>query len=82
MSSPIPHRIIFAVNMDYVVDDVVRQVAARGISRRLRERARGGGMTIYGGDTDGAGEGMGVPGVVEAVLRIGGSAMGPALVSS
>lgn len=75
--------------MDYVVDDVIRRVAATGASSRHRRRAHVGNrdnvdstgrMTIFGGVRDGEGGG-GIPTVVEAVLRIGGSAMGPALVN-
>lgn len=66
--------------MDYVVDDVIRRVATRGASSRLHGRVGGGAVAIYGGGMGSLADG-GVPGVVEAVLRIGGSAMGPALVS-
>lgn len=67
--------------MDYVVDGVVRRVS----SSARRSRSSGGvgdcsvaafepgGPVVGGGSSD-------VPSVVEAVLRIGGSAMGPALV--
>lgn len=71
-------------NMDYVVDDVVRQVAVHGSSsaRRLRGQGSRGGTAIVsrsrrGGNMSGE---TGIPAVVEAVLRIGGPAMGPALV--
>ena len=65
--------------MDYVVDDVVRRVAAA----RAYSPGRGSGSTvsIYGDDREAGGHSTGgIPGVVEAVLRIGGSKMGPALV--
>ncbi|CAM9135285.1 unnamed protein product [Scytosiphon promiscuus] len=61
-------------NMDYIVDDVVRRVSS---SRKNRGVGRGGGGGIGTGSADGA---IGIPSVVEAVLRIGGSAVGPALV--
>ncbi|CAM9675898.1 unnamed protein product [Ectocarpus fasciculatus] len=63
--------------MDYVVDDVVRRVSSS--SRRSRN-VDGGSTMITGGGRGGTSAGSGIPGVVEAVLRIGGSAMGPALV--
>lgn len=59
-------------NMDYVVDDVVRRVSS---SSRRRNRGVDAGAVAVGGDS-----GSAIPAVVEAVLRIGGSAMGPALV--
>lgn len=78
--------------MDYVVDDVVRRVKSTGASpAALCRRNEGGGredgipgpVVAYGrggGRSDVNTGGAGIPGVVEAVLRIGGSAMGPALV--
>lgn len=79
---PYAHRTPYApANMDYVVDDVVRRVAAT----RAYSSGRGNGnseVTAYGGGSSGAGgvSAGGIPEVVEAVLRIGGSKMGPALV--
>ena len=76
--------------MDYIVDDVVRRVASTGASSAASRRRYGrggreavvpGSMVSYGGgvgDSD-AGD-TGISGVIEAVLRIGGYAMGPALV--
>lgn len=76
--------------MDYIVDDVVRRVASTGASsvatrRRYEKGGRGpvvpGYMVSYGGVVGGSDAGdTGIPGVIEAVLRIGGFAMGPALV--
>ncbi|CAM9692403.1 unnamed protein product, partial [Ectocarpus sp. 8 AP-2014] len=68
---------LLEANMDYVVDDVVRRVSSS--SRRSRN-VDGGSTMITGGGRGGSSAGSGIPGVVEAVLRIGGSAMGPALV--
>lgn len=67
--------------MDYVVDDVVRRVSSS--SRRNPGGGGGGGSAIIAADPSGSvgvSAGSGIPTVVEAVLRIGGSAMGPALV--
>ncbi|CAB1113910.1 unnamed protein product [Ectocarpus sp. CCAP 1310/34] len=68
---------LLEANMDYVVDDVVRRVSSS--SRRSRNVDVGSTMITHGG-RGGTSAGSGIPGVVEAVLRIGGSAMGPALV--
>lgn len=68
---------LLPANMDYVVDDVVRRVSS---SSRRNRNVDGGSTTITGGGRGGISAGSGIPGVVEAVLRIGGSAMGPALV--
>ncbi|CAM9532484.1 unnamed protein product [Ectocarpus sp. 13 AM-2016] len=68
---------LLEANMDYVVDDVVRRVSSS--SRRSRN-VDVGSTIITGGGRGGTSAGSGIPGVVEAVLRIGGSAMGPALV--
>lgn len=65
--------------MDYVVDDVVRRVSSSSRRKRGGGGSGGGGsMTAFEPGVVGAGSG--IPSVVEAVLRIGGSAMGPALV--
>lgn len=73
-----------SANMDYVVDDVVRQVAVNSSSSagRLRGQGSRGSAAIVlrsrrGGNRSGETE---IPAVVEVVLRIGGPAMGPALV--
>eukprot|EP00752_Nemacystus_decipiens_P012189 g10806.t2 len=64
-------------NMDYVVDDVVRRVSYS--SRRSRGVGNSS-MPAFETGRGVVGGGSGIPSVVEAVLRIGGSAMGPALV--
>lgn len=73
--------------MDYIVDDVIRRVALAGASSATFRRAnawRGqgihSGVVLQGGGASTGGGGVEIAGVVEAVLRIGGSAMGPTLV--
>lgn len=75
--TPRPTR---SANMDYVVDDVVRRVSSS--SRRSRGGGEGSRAVVMSEPAGRGviGAGSGIPGVVEAVLRIGGSAMGPALV--
>lgn len=72
--------------MDYVVDDVIRRVATSGASSKHRSRRAtqenngSAAIVIARGPSGKTGHGVGIPAVVEVVLRIGGSAMGPALV--
>eukprot|EP00903_Cladosiphon_okamuranus_P012353 g11582.t1 len=68
---------LLEANMDYVIDDVVRRVSS---SSRRNRGVGNGSMDVSEPGRGLVSGGSGIPSVVEAVLRIGGSVIGPALV--